>query len=68
MASASTAEQDRRLEGWKAIADALGVAVRTAQGYRASRGLPVRPSFRGTWAMLSDLRKWEHENGLRASA
>jgi hypothetical protein len=67
MALASTG-QDRRLEGWKAIAGALGVAARTAQDYRASRGLPIHRSFRGPWAMLSELRKWEHENGLRASA
>ena len=30
------------LSGWNAIADHLGVAVRTAQEYEARFGLPVR--------------------------
>jgi hypothetical protein len=49
-----------RAEGWKEIAFALGVSVRTAQ-MRASRNfdpLPVRHGHKGPWAHLAALAAW----------
>lgn len=68
MASVAQAEQDRRLEGWKEIGQALKrpVAERTAQDYAKLRGLPVRRSFRFVWIMLVDLRTWERQMGIAA--
>ena len=45
------------LEGWKAIADALGVSIRTAQ-YWARAGMPVFRLMGQILAMKSELEFW----------
>lgn len=49
------------LEGWKAIASLLGVAVRTAQDWEAKRALPVHrlPGDKGrVYAHTDELEQW----------
>ncbi len=58
-----SSEPDRRgeLTSWKAIADYLGVNVRTAQKWEARRGLPVHrmAGEKGrVWVLPSELDKW----------
>lgn len=55
-----------RIEGWKAIAAALGQSVRTAQRWRA-RGMPVyrNPNTGHVWAYLGELVRWRDDPGPR---
>jgi hypothetical protein len=57
------------IEGWKDIAKALGVGVRTAQSYAAlpADPLPVRvrrTRDRRRWARAEDLAKWAARHDL----
>jgi hypothetical protein len=57
-----SAASRNELKGWKAIADYLNVAVRTAQNLEEERGLPVR---RGAgrkapvYALVTELEQWQ---------
>jgi hypothetical protein len=50
---------DWDLHGWDAIADYLGVAVRTAQRYADEDGLPVWWRKRRVRARKADLDRWD---------
>lgn len=57
------------IEGWDAIADALGVSRRTALR-RADLGLPIyrQPGSNRVWAYASELQAWMLGEGNRRSA
>lgn len=69
-------DQSERVEGWKCIADMLGVHEQTAKGYadkyRAHR-LPVLRNYRGrVWITVGALARWVREeevpSGMRLEA
>lgn len=52
------------LDGWKEIANAMGVGVRTAERWRALHGLPVTAGFNGrVSADARRLAEWLAERG-----
>lgn len=66
---AASAEQDRRLEGWKEIGAAFmrPVHADTARRRADEHALPVhRPALGNSWIMLSELRAWERAKELAA--
>ncbi len=62
----------QRLDGWKQIADYLGVSVRTAQGWEESRGLPIRrqpdQDKSRVFLLVADLEQWERSKELQETA
>jgi hypothetical protein len=65
-----SAEPSPVVEGWKAIAEVLGVHVNTAQRYARQNvdPLPVRVSHRGVYARRAALQDWidRHDMSLQA--
>ncbi len=58
---------DRRLDGWKEIADHLKRAPRTVQGWERDFGLPVHRLQGRTYAQTSELDRWVSENRTLAA-
>ena len=67
MTDAATTTPEKRLEGWKAIADFLGVCDRTARTWAGSYGLPVWRKRGRVFAMPSALRLWEQTQTTHVS-
>jgi len=61
----------RQIEGWKEIADLLGVSIRTAQTWEKTRGLPTRRLDAGNRRkVLTDtasLAQWHEKNAARSA-
>jgi hypothetical protein len=53
----SQPETERRIEGWKDIADYFGRGVRTVQDWQ-SEGLPIYRFKKRVWAFESELAEW----------
>lgn len=53
-------------EGWKEIAAALGVSIKTAKKYFEQNidPLPVRVNHRGVYAHMEALRQWVYRRDL----
>lgn len=51
-------QRDDIIEGWKDIAEALGVSVRTAQRYKRKHGLRVTRDVTGAYLHRDDLSRW----------
>jgi len=54
-----------RIEGWKAIADALKVSERTAKRLASPKRkfrLPVRQNWRGVYVTRWNLHRWQEDN------
>lgn len=61
-------EHQQRVDGWKAIAAVIPgeqiPSTRTAQRYARDRGMPIHGTFRGPWALVSEIRRWAGTVGL----
>ena len=47
-----------KLYGWKAIAEYLGISVRSAQRWERNHDLPVKRRFGRVWQSSNELDKW----------
>ena len=62
---------ETELTSWKAIAEYLGVSVRTAQNWERERGLPVKrlPGERGpVWCTPGELAEWRVRTFMKQGA
>lgn len=62
VATATSIQRSRELDGWKAIACHLDVPIRTAQVWESTRGLPIHrlPGSKGrVFALVPELKRWK---------